>query len=882
MKKMILTMCILSMFCPNVYAEEAPPETTDSPAESEEPEETAVSEESEEPEDIVMRVSDGEEPLSGVTVWLYGDAQGETILQNDQEEDIFFVSEEDGTLTVPADLSDNYVCADAPRGYWPMEKPEPVEDAEEIVLDPIHVRVQLNLPDDLNEKDIELVLHEQDSERDDIVFTCAETDDIGMFLTAGRDYVLFIKDLDEGYASSGPVKFSVNPDLDEVELKAVKLYETEVRLSEKVPGAALNVQGEEKTYQAKTDKNGRAAFALPDGTYTLRVEDIPKDCFAIAEPIAFDVKGQGQRIDVPLDPAGFTVRFNDASKYEVSVTDAAGREINRFTNDGSPHFVRTQREQTYTVKAEGLYDCYSLPETAVQVPQYAEEKNVSFTSRPFAMYVSVKDTNGRSVKHLTVLMHNEKDGSEKQLALEEEKLKLTHIHEKDRLTFKLIRVPEGFLAREEVSAEGGECTAVLTVEPYVTAAFSFENGDSGFVYGLYQDENCSLRALDIRGRAVRAESSMSVGLKEGRYYLKQENADAKYFLDPQVYPLDIRQTNGIRQNFPVKLKKAAAILQAVDQNTGKICHGKLMIADALGRPIQEIESSDQPTELERGKTYQLVLKSSEKGYMPLGPIRFRMPETGTRIPVFQVFCEAYGTLTIHAVEGKESSKRGGTYGVFTDAQCRSQALTTEGRLACGKIPETGTLSFAMKPGTYYVKQIESDQSCYRDEQVYRMEVNGENSEQMVEIVPAVLAVAVKDEDGTPVSGVKMALLDENHKAVRTWTSTEETVIQEGVSVGRQYYIQCVSLPQEYRSPEEMTSVTVPEKAGDQTVTNIVLARRETAVHVPLTIAKHEQEDMETAVERKKRAPFALIGLGIAGVLIAIMAVQKCKNLHSMK
>ncbi|MCH3960963.1 MAG: hypothetical protein LKE48_02375 [Solobacterium sp.] len=150
-------------------------------------------------------------------------------------------------------------------------------------------------------------------------------------------------------------------------------------------------------------------------------------------------------------------------------------------------------------------------------------------------------------------------------------------------------------------------------QEYGCADISFLDGETetvGIGYQIYQDAECTVKAVEVCGRETEAVSEIKkkmVSLAPGNYFLKILSMPSAYCLSSDALPFAVKA--GADTAVQAALRKMAVHVHVLD-----ISSGKEIPADIICREEEQVQKEEN---WQREKTYQIQAVPKDPGYFQL-------------------------------------------------------------------------------------------------------------------------------------------------------------------------------------------------------------------------------------------------------------------------
>lgn len=259
----------------------------------------------------------------------------------------------------------------------------------------------------------------------------------------------------------------------------------------------------------------------------------------------------------------------------------------------------------------------------------------------------------------------------------------------------------------------------------------------GAQYGVYEDEQCKNPIVDENGENV----VLTVDLNEKQtyssslehVYVQQIETVAGYYLDETIYDLSLEN---IFHVYPIHIAYKSDIYPSKFQ----LYKGKELLKE------WEADSTSEAKDViyEAGETYTIHQVIDDE-YIYCEDKTFTLPKS---------IKDNYQSLTTISLQTKEYAKlqiqtdsvSNVSYQLFLDEKCKTSTNDIAGDLAISKTDETGSLTFSMEEGTYYLKQMDLPNDYYLDKTIEKVEIKNKTTTQL-EFHPKWIETKVSLKDG---------------------------------------------------------------------------------------------------------------------------------------
>ena len=299
------------------------------------------------------------------------------------------------------------------------------------------------------------------------------------------------------------------------------------------------------------------------------------------------------------------------------------------------------------------------------------------------------------------------------------------------------------IATTKTAVENGTTTNLDLVK---TDSTNKSKGVKDAVYNVYTDSTCKTQAKDKQGKNAvlttdEKGQSNKISIKPGTYYVKEVASPDGYLMNTQVYTVTLANGDSKTINATdipygkLQLKKTDSVSGAAVSGakysvyTDSACTKLAKLVDASqksGATVSSAEAKDALVTDTNGSsktiylqtgTYYVKETSSPNGYelnSTVYTVQITGPMTsgaGTTINTAVVNAQdnPFGYLKLRKTQtGTDNQVAGATYGVYTDAACTKLATNLDtGKEVKLVTTKTGWVTAKVRPGTYYVKEIEA-------------------------------------------------------------------------------------------------------------------------------------------------------------------------------
>lgn len=176
-------------------------------------------------------------------------------------------------------------------------------------------------------------------------------------------------------------------------------------------------------------------------------------------------------------------------------------------------------------------------------------------------------------------------------------------------------------------------------------------------------------------------------------------------------------------------------------------------------------NEEEPFTLPRNEILYAYIETTDGIYSPA--VEFHIPNDPLDDQYVEIFEYPYGTSNVITyVEGSEEIIDV-SYGVYTDAQAETAAMSVYGEKAEGNI-------FDLEPGSYYLKELSSDENYYKNVEIIPFTVTAKEKVEIIRYVkPVIISLSSCFNEGTPNGTIE--LTDSSGTSLQTIPISKETV-----------------------------------------------------------------------------------------------------------
>lgn len=321
-------------------------------------------------------------------------------------------------------------------------------------------------------------------------------------------------------------------------------------------------------------------------------------------------------------------------------------------------------------------------------------------------------------------------------------------------------------------------------------------------YALYTDQEGKTPLLDDAQQPVTVQTdecgSAFVELNEKELYLKQTSAPDGYYFDDTVHHLE-EVTALFMQPITVSFTSDVypVTFQLTDEEENVIAQWK---ADEESYAMKD----DECISFQAGKKYKLIDIAQDESCIT-EPFEFEIPHSKQEETIQIAYSHiTSGIFQIHVEDEEGNPVKNATYQLFDDEACTKASFDADGKEAILQTDEEGFSTKDLIEGSYYLKQMEIDESYYRNEKIQKIEVKQSETASIKEICKQIQwkVMLVDAESGSEIDG---KVHFQSEKETFDAASSNTISLKRGIS----YEISDLEHPSGYY-PVETMQYLVPE------------------------------------------------------------------------
>ena len=391
---------------------------------------------------------------------------------------------------------------------------------------------------------------------------------------------------------------------------------------------------------------------------------------------------------------------------------------------------------------------------------------------------------------------------------------------------------------------------------------------SGVVFGVYASEADARAEANELARVTTGTDgkARTEALPAGvTYYVKELSVPAGYVKNLTIFPVTvgINQANqvavqGVRNDrvkYPIEVVKTDETGAAVDGAVFGIYDNAI----ASGQPIQRIVTNAQgvaTSEALNPGTYYVKELSAPNGYIPdlttITEVTIAIGNNGEA----KVSIERENELSAYPIEvvkqdDANAPVAGAVFGIYDNANAEGEAIeeiTTNGAGIA--------TSEALKPGTYYVKELSVPNGYILDDETVteaNIVIGNEGNAKFVierenERVSYPIEVVKRDDANAPVVGAVFGIYDNaaaEGKAVEEITTNAQGIATSTALKPGTYYVKELSAPNGYIA-DTTTVTTVVIAIGNEGNAKFMVERENERVAYPIQVNKYDETEAPVA------------------------------------
>ena len=570
--------------------------------------------------------------------------------------------------------------------------------------------------------------------------------------------------------------------------------------------------------------------------------------------------------------ADVTLQVMDPNEYAVAeyTTESAETEDDAC-QEGMAYSLFLMDGIEYTVKVTDAPDHYLMPEEIKFTAEKSEEnvqQIIDISLVPYTDFsLNVQNVSGESVSGSEYALFADEectqiaktaDGAEALLnnAEEAEAVKLAN----GTYFLKETEHAEHFYANGEVYAieidAHGEKEKVFDIVLVpVRVRIDLKNSENGSVIENADVQLCSEGNVIHQWSGGHAEYN---DLDPGTAYtLKVQNSIPGYY-KPSDIQLDIplyAQGDGTVSK-TIGFVPFTVMIRCIDSDYKTAVMGNIIQLKLDNDITREWTSENGYTSINglySGNAYTIHVKDTADHYLAASDFSFAIPgspqENNTFYYDISVMPYVTGNIIVTG-NGKAVGNVG--IGIYSDPDCSKIAQTLDGKDALLTADPNGRISFDIRNGTYYVKEISFPQYYYHNNTVYVMKADRRSSPSAsleMACKPVSYRFSVTDgSSGVFISNARIRLKDSEGHLINEWTTGQSEISGIQLETGKMYVLEQLSAPSGYvKGGRVMFSVPEEEPGSDYELITIrdagyvsygVFLARSDVTTVPLANGKY--------------------------------------------
>lgn len=269
------------------------------------------------------------------------------------------------------------------------------------------------------------------------------------------------------------------------------------------------------------------------------------------------------------------------------------------------------------------------------------------------------------------------------------------------------------------------------------------------------------------------DSGSFVCLKRNQTYTFSDVLHPKGYYQCEPVSFKVSDVDEEQTSVTLMCQKFQAVFQALDADSKKkIQGGKYQIKTNNGDVVQEFEMINdtfETSDLSDETDYVFHEMNSVNGYTQAKDISFRITKSENNNHV--ITCEKipYVVFTQQILDENKNEIRA-DIGIYTDPLCQQEARDINGNVLNVK------RNILLRNGIYYVKIKDLDSHFYKDNSVYKIQLDHTNGIHKIKSVQASsvnLLASVQTEDGNEIDEAEIEVLDQDGNLIKTFSNVRQ-------------------------------------------------------------------------------------------------------------
>lgn len=671
----------------------------------------------------------------------------------------------------------------------------------------------------------------------------------------------------------------------EVEIKnevdGIENVEYQLFIDEACTQEATDIYGQ-STLQ-KTDHDGKIQYAMEEGTYYLKEMDISEDYYKDESIETVQLKN-GETKSILRNP-----KFIQIKVLLIDGENSTPLLGNISYGDEkilSGEIVHLKRGETYEFQEVGnILGYFKAEPLSWKVSDTEEINEIELKKYPFTVTFHVYDIDTNdSIKGGFYRIMSQDVNVFSYRAVEDE-YQTRSLQCGQTYTLEETKSPSMYCGNARVTftiPEYSSSSQQISIEmykiPYVKVSGIICNDNDEEIPAkmfLYQDEQCTKLINDIHGNQVKDITKNTYEIRNGTYYAKIRDVDSHYYEDTEVLKVSFDHKDLLDKVVSRKVTSISipVVIQDENENILRDCS-----YDILDENKKIISSNRSDTEvrglLERGGSYYLQINQIHGNYTyPKYSSKITIPTQLKDDLAFQMTCVAYITLNI-----KQQEIFGNVLALYTDETCMNLAKDIHGKQTKAQTLENDALSWKLRKGTYYLKEVETKKNCYPSTQLERIILDTNEWNVTKEFVSnyASINILIQDENGVSLQDGKYEIKNEEDTTITTFQGSQLNFMHENLVPSQTYTVHEVKAPNGYKNNTMDIVFTLPAQKPISNPEIEIQYKVEESL-IPQFTNKELNPKENTTETNSSYIPHVAMGIGL--LCIFIIFTKKYRNKH---
>lgn len=695
---------------------------------------------------------------------------------------------------------------------------------------------------------------------------------------AGKTYQLQ-EEVDDPYVKTNTLSFTIPKEYDlkyegtvEVQHQSFGIIDLNIYDEKPLSNVTYTLYQDPETKEAikdidgnecvgTSDEEGKIQFQVQEGTYYLKQTNISEDYYNNPSITEVNVRSkETTEVKMIEHPVEVLFLMKDIKTNEIIDSTLWINELNKTVHSNEK--IALKRNTEYSLKdVEHPNGYYTLDDFTYTTSETYQDEVVELSYQPFVMTFQVvdQDTN-KTVNGSQYGIYDESG----QVVLSFQmngQYQTSALHDGVKYTWKEIGQVEGYLPMKEKSFEVTSDDQSLFIQsykiPYTTIYVDIKDTSGKSidgVVGIFQDKACTKQVKDIDGNLI--NDSNKKNIRNGTYFMKLIELDKHYVWNDEVKEIKIDHSNN---HFGYTVEHVGMDVKVQTVKGNELNDVELELLDESGTVLTKFFNQsiqDAYSLLERDKTYGIRISHINGLYTYEKSIK-SFVLTKDQLITFE--CDPYINVSL---------QEGGTYGLFKDVRCLELGEDIYGN----QTKKSGdTISWLMREGTYYLKQLEVKDGYYPNQEVQEIHLKEGTWSNVLhqESTRITLDIQIKDEDQELVG--EYELLDEDGNVKDRITQSNSSYNADWLKAGSSITIHEVKAPAGYKNISTDITYSIPKTCPEGVPSIVMEYEKEIS---PVKTSKI-QNDVVEEIEKDSSFPSWTIGCGIilCGILIGYLVYR---------